>query len=246
MSVQGRIEGIRIFRPARVFENGVRLPNSLWGPRGFLQHHSRRGGRRRVQLGIKKMGLLALCRHGDQRRGLLKMRSVRIAGCPFMLPLLDWECSTAGIPRIKIPVLTMPRFSLQMRRQTSLQPALRSETHATSRARWHFHARGHCARHSEKPLSGDWVLAEDQKKLPFDKKKEKPPRIHWAELLRRTFLEDVLRCTCGGTRRIVPVVRDSDEAFVSLKRMGAELPPKRIRERELPPPPPDRQLCLAV
>ena len=86
-----------------------------------------------------------------------------------------------------------------------------------------------------------------QAKLPFEAKKRlRPPRLHWAELLRRTFLEDVLRCPCGGTRRIVAVVKDSDEALASLKRMGVELPPTSIREREPPPLPPDRQLRLAV
>ena len=86
-----------------------------------------------------------------------------------------------------------------------------------------------------------------QEKLAFKvKKKLQPPRINWAELLRRTFLEDVLKCPCGGTRRILAVVKDSDEAMASLKRMGVELPPTRIREREPPPLPPDRQLRLAV
>ena len=34
-----------------------------------------------------------------------------------------------------------------------------------------------------------------QAKLPFEaKKKLRPPRINWAELLRRTFWEDVPRC----------------------------------------------------
>jgi hypothetical protein len=95
------------------------------------------------------------------------------------------------------------------------------------------------AREVEKPT-------ETQEKLPFEeKKKQKPSRRDWAELQRRTFLEDVLKCPCGGTRRILAVVTHCDEALASLKGMGVELSPSDIRETGPPPPPlPDTQLRL--
>lgn len=46
------------------------------------------------------------------------------------------------------------------------------------------------------------VHISTQEKLDFKaKKKLQSPRINWSELLRRTFLYDVLKCPCGGTRR---------------------------------------------
>ena len=97
------------------------------------------------------------------------------------------------------------------------------------------------AREVEKPTG-------TQEKLPFEeKKKQKPPRIDWAELQRRTFLEDVLKCPCGGTRRVLAVVTRRDETVASLKRMGVELPPSDVRETGPPPPQiPDTQLRLAI
>ena len=88
---------------------------------------------------------------------------------------------------------------------------------------------------------------EEQPSLPFSegKKKAKRPRINWAELLRRTFFEDVLKCPCGGRRRVVAVITKYDEAREMLKRMRVEVPPVKIRARDKGPPE-DKQLKLAV
>jgi hypothetical protein len=56
----------------------------------------------------------------------------------------------------------------------------------------------------------------------------------WAELLRRTFLVDVLACPCGAKRRVLSLVRDPDEIRRCLAHLG------------LPPEPPARAPPRAV
>jgi hypothetical protein len=67
--------------------------------------------------------------------------------------------------------------------------------------------------------------------LPSLTKKRKR-RLDWATLHQRTFGTDVLRCPCGGRRRIhaVPSTRAAAEA--RLVELGVSLPPARHR---LPP-----------
>ena len=55
-------------------------------------------------------------------------------------------------------------------------------------------------------------------------------RIEWAELLRRTYLVDVLACACGGQRAIVrrldrgslPSVHPTDSVHASIPREGTD------------------------
>ena len=50
-------------------------------------------------------------------------------------------------------------------------------------------------------------------------------RIPWAELLRRVFAIDVLRCDqCGGAMKIIAVIPDSPIADKILDHLGLELP----------------------
>ena len=70
-----------------------------------------------------------------------------------------------------------------------------------------------------------------------------PNRLAWAELLRRVFLVDVLRCAgCGGRREIVAEVTDPDAARAILEHLGL------LVDVPLPEPargPPDRDLPRA-
>ena len=52
-------------------------------------------------------------------------------------------------------------------------------------------------------------------------------RIDWASLLRRVFLEDVLRCPCGGRRRILSEVTEPAAVVTILEYLGlpARAPP---------------------
>ena len=52
-------------------------------------------------------------------------------------------------------------------------------------------------------------------------------RIDWASLLKRTYLEDVLACPCGGRRRIIADVTDPDVVVAILLhlRLPTEPPP---------------------
>ncbi len=44
-------------------------------------------------------------------------------------------------------------------------------------------------------------------------------RIDWASLIRRVFLEDVLRCPCGGRRRILSDVTEPDAVVAILEHL---------------------------
>ncbi len=57
----------------------------------------------------------------------------------------------------------------------------------------------------------------------------------WAELLRRTFLVDVLACPCGAKRRVLSLVRDPDEIRRCPSHLGlpteapARAPPRAVQ-----------------
>ena len=58
----------------------------------------------------------------------------------------------------------------------------------------------------------------------------RPGRLPWAELMRRVFAVDVLKCpTCGGRMRILAAIHDPDVVRVILESMGlpSRAPPNR-------------------
>ena len=55
---------------------------------------------------------------------------------------------------------------------------------------------------------------------PLARNRLRPERIPWAELLRRTFLADVLACPCGARRRVLTLVRDPDAIRRCLVHLG--------------------------
>ncbi len=61
-------------------------------------------------------------------------------------------------------------------------------------------------------------------------------RINWAELLRRVFAIDVLRCgRCANTMRILAVINEGDASRAILEHL--QLPTEPPRPRSLDPPP---------
>ena len=64
-----------------------------------------------------------------------------------------------------------------------------------------------------------------------------PTRTPWAELLRHAFRFDPTRCRCGGTLRVVAVVRSKHQARRYLAGMGLypELPGELLGARTRPP-----------
>ncbi len=42
----------------------------------------------------------------------------------------------------------------------------------------------------------------------------------WSELIKRVFMEDVLACPCGGRRRVLSMVFDSDSIVRVLRHLG--------------------------
>ncbi len=61
-------------------------------------------------------------------------------------------------------------------------------------------------------------------------------RIPWAELLRRVFLVDVLRCAgCGGRRRLVAEVTDPLAARRILEHLGLDAKAPRLEPARAPP-----------
>ena len=58
---------------------------------------------------------------------------------------------------------------------------------------------------------------------PDDQRK----RLRWAELLRRAFLFDVLRChRCGGRRELIAVIKDSRTVTRILDRAKLQVRPR--------------------
>ena len=66
------------------------------------------------------------------------------------------------------------------------------------------------------------------------------PRLCWAELLRRTFELDVLRCPCGGRRRVIALVTSSSVCRKILQHLGRPDAPVEFPKAAGPP-----QLALA-
>jgi hypothetical protein len=60
-------------------------------------------------------------------------------------------------------------------------------------------------------------------------------RIDWASLIRRVDLEDVLRCPCGGRRRILSDVTEPDAVVAILEHLGlpARAPPVALPGAQL-------------
>ena len=66
-------------------------------------------------------------------------------------------------------------------------------------------------------------------------RRHRPERMPWADLLRRVFLEEILRCPCGGRRRVLSMVFNP----MSIERVLRHLrlpykPPERAPPRPLP------------
>ena len=63
-----------------------------------------------------------------------------------------------------------------------------------------------------------------------------PHRHSWAELLERTFAEDVLRCPrCGGRRHRIATITDPLVARRILRHIGARYEPLPISPARPPP-----------
>jgi hypothetical protein len=67
------------------------------------------------------------------------------------------------------------------------------------------------------------------------RKRRKRTTLPWAELLRRVFLVDVLRCPCGGTRKVVAFVKDPALAKATLKKLGIPFQPLVLAKGKDPP-----------
>ena len=59
-------------------------------------------------------------------------------------------------------------------------------------------------------------------------------RIDWASLVRRTYLDDVLSCPCGGRRFVVADITDRDVAAAILGHLGLPTQPPPIARARSP------------
>jgi hypothetical protein len=65
---------------------------------------------------------------------------------------------------------------------------------------------------------------------------EPPERnIRWADLLKRVFGVDVLKCPCGGTRKAKACVRDPEKARETLQELGLWKEPVQVAKARGPP-----------
>ncbi len=60
-------------------------------------------------------------------------------------------------------------------------------------------------------------------------------RLPWADLLRRVFADDVLRCPCGGRRSVVAFVADPSIARVLFDTLGLAAKPATFAPARAPP-----------
>jgi len=60
-------------------------------------------------------------------------------------------------------------------------------------------------------------------------------RLPWADLLRRVFADDVLRCPCGGRRSVVAFVADATIARSLLSALGRPSEPATFAPARGPP-----------
>jgi hypothetical protein len=59
--------------------------------------------------------------------------------------------------------------------------------------------------------------------------------LSWAELLKRTFATEILRCPCGGRRRVTALVSDGAKAVEILEELGVELVEPQLARARGPP-----------
>ena len=60
-------------------------------------------------------------------------------------------------------------------------------------------------------------------------------RLRWAELMKRTFDLDLLRCECGGRREVIACILDPDVARRILRHLGLPHEPPTSRPSRAPP-----------
>ena len=68
-------------------------------------------------------------------------------------------------------------------------------------------------------------------------KRPRPERMLWAQLLRKVFLHDALRCQCGGRRRVLAMIFKPESIDRILRHLGL---PHESPARAPPRPPPAR------
>ncbi|HEX7839328.1 MAG TPA: hypothetical protein VF469_17745, partial [Kofleriaceae bacterium] len=63
----------------------------------------------------------------------------------------------------------------------------------------------------------------------------RPCRLPWAELLRRVFAQNVLRCACGGRHTVVAFVADANLTRSLLTSLGLPAEPATFAPARAPP-----------
>ncbi|MFZ9521140.1 MAG: hypothetical protein ACO3A4_11755 [Silvanigrellaceae bacterium] len=106
----------------------------------------------------------------------------------------------------------------QFRRRSRVKSG--SEAHSPQRPIFYTHRRSRCGA-SEVTF---WKEASEDFVCTFSLQKQKPrkrKRIPWAQLLKRTFKIDVLKCDkCGGRMKLVAVVFDPPTIATTLRALG--------------------------
>ena len=78
---------------------------------------------------------------------------------------------------------------------------------------------------------------------PVEPWRLRPPRLDWATLLRKTFGFELLKCACGGRRRVQAAVTDWELIDEELRKRGLE---PRLRSTVVPKSRGPRQAQLAL
>ncbi len=97
--------------------------------------------------------------------------------------------------------------------------------------------------HGQFAPQGRWrdkvvINATKRKKAacPDAPQQDQQRRMRWAELLKRSFLIDILECDkCGGRREVIAVIKDTNTVTKTLDHVGITSAPQRFEPARAPP-----------
>jgi len=82
------------------------------------------------------------------------------------------------------------------------------------------------------PVDAEPAVGERCSATPASLRARRPS---WADLIRRVFIDDVLRCSCGGARIITAFIVGDAVARTTLEALGLASEPGRLAPARAPP-----------
>jgi hypothetical protein len=128
----------------------------------------------------------------------------------------------------------VPHGAVQQVSSTAPAKARTSKTNTSRQAASSICAGDGRVRYEQGRSSDDTIASGPRTSLGAGVAKPVGARIDWASLVRRTYLEDVLSCPCGGRRFIVADITERDVATAILGHLGLPTQPPPIARARSP------------